>query len=427
MTTIDTVVDRRRPRRPGREQAAHGRRPRARRARPRPHRRPLAHRALGLPAPAHAELDDPAPRLELHRARPRRLPQRRLVRRPTSRRTPPRSARPSSTGATVHEVAPRPGDDAARRYRVVTSRGTWHARHVVIATGPHGTPYVPGRPGSGAERRPGHLERLPQPRPARRRRRARRGRLGVRACRSPTSSTAPGATSRSPSAGTPGCRGATAAWTSSGGSRTPAGWPAPSTRSPTRRPRAARDLAAARRPRRPGARHPGPRPRPPPGARRPPRRAARRRSRAARRGSATTSPPPSARADAALHRLLDSLDRFVERVGLGGQLWDAAAAPAGRRRPRARRGSTCAREGIGTVLVAAGYRPHHPWLRLPIADADGTIRQRRGVTPAEGVYVVGQRFQHRRDSGYIDGARHDARAVVAHLLVERVRCGRSAS
>ena len=33
-----------------------------------------------------------------------------------------------------------------------------------------------------------------------------------------------------------------------------------------------------------------------------------------------------------------------------------------------------------------------------------------------GLYVLGQRFQHRRDSGYIDGARHDAQAVVAHLL-----------
>jgi putative flavoprotein involved in K+ transport len=30
--------------------------------------------------------------------------------------------------------------------------------------------------------------------------------------------------------------------------------------------------------------------------------------------------------------------------------------------------------------------------------------------------VVGQRFQHRRDSGFIDGARHDARVVVDHLL-----------
>jgi putative flavoprotein involved in K+ transport len=60
--------------------------------------------------------------------------------------------------------------------------------------------------------------------------------------------------------------------------------------------------------------------------------------------------------------------------------------------------------------------PDHPWLRLPITDPDGTIRQRRGVTPAPGIYVVGQRFQHRRDSGFVDGARRDAHDVVAHLL-----------
>jgi putative flavoprotein involved in K+ transport len=120
-------------------------------------------------------------------------------------------------------------------------------------------------------------------------------------------------------------------------------------------------------------------------------------------------------ADAALHRFLDSLDRFVDRVGLGGQLWESPRPRPVVVGPAPERLDLRA-EGIDTVLVAAGYRPHHPWLQLPVTGADGAIRQRRGVTPAEGLYVVGQRFQHRRDSGYIDGARHDAEAVVAHLL-----------
>ena len=47
---------------------------------------------------------------------------------------------------------------------------------------------------------------------------------------------------------------------------------------------------------------------------------------------------------------------------------------------------------------------------------DGSIRQHRGVTPVPGLYVVGQYFQHRRDSSLIDGARHDAQSVVNHLL-----------
>ena len=75
-----------------------------------------------------------------------------------------------------------------------------------------------------------------------------------------------------------------------------------------------------------------------------------------------------------------------------------------------------AAENIGTVLVAAGNRPYHPWLHLPVLALDGSIRQRHGVTSVPGLYVVGQPFQHRRDSGFIDGARHDAHYVVDHLL-----------
>jgi putative flavoprotein involved in K+ transport len=67
------------------------------------------------------------------------------------------------------------------------------------------------------------------------------------------------------------------------------------------------------------------------------------------------------------------------------------------------------------VVVAAGYQPDHSWVELPITDGFGAVEQYRGVTRAPGVYVVGQRFQHRRDSGFIDGARHSARDVVAHL------------
>ena len=44
----------------------------------------------------------------------------------------------------------------------------------------------------------------------------------------------------------------------------------------------------------------------------------------------------------------------------------------------------------------------------------------RIVTDAPGVYVIGQRFQHRRDSGFIDGARHDAHALVHHLTAGAV-------
>jgi putative flavoprotein involved in K+ transport len=113
-------------------------------------------------------------------------------------------------------------------------------------------------------------------------------------------------------------------------------------------------------------------------------------------------------------RVLDSVDHHIDASGLTAEVW-----PVVRPRPvtvaRAPQGIDLRAEGIGTVLFATGYRPHHPWLHVPVTAPDGSIRQRRGVTPAPGMYVVGQRFQHRRDSAMIAGARHDARAVVDHL------------
>jgi putative flavoprotein involved in K+ transport len=125
-----------------------------------------------------------------------------------------------------------------------------------------------------------------------------------------------------------------------------------------------------------------------------------------------------------LHRLLDRVDDCVVSSGLCAEVW-----PATRPRPLDIPPPTTfidlPRERIGTVLVASGYRPDYPWLRLPIIGPDGSIRHEQGVTAAPGVYVVGQRFQHRRDSGFIDGARYDARAVVSHLLTGSIAPNRT--
>jgi putative flavoprotein involved in K+ transport len=119
-------------------------------------------------------------------------------------------------------------------------------------------------------------------------------------------------------------------------------------------------------------------------------------------------------AEQQMHRFLDVVDQYVDRAGLSSEV-----LPPDRPRPFTVPGGptelNLAREGITTVVLATGFRPHHPWLAVPVTAPDGTIEQYRGVTAAPGLYVVGQRFQHRRDSGFIDGARHDARAVVAHL------------
>lgn len=77
------------------------------------------------------------------------------------------------------------------------------------------------------------------------------------------------------------------------------------------------------------------------------------------------------------------------------------------------------RAGISTVLWATGFTRRYPWLRAPALGCDGEIRQRQGVTPVAGLYVLGQRFQHRRDSDFIDGVRHDAAIVAQHIAHRR--------
>jgi putative flavoprotein involved in K+ transport len=120
-------------------------------------------------------------------------------------------------------------------------------------------------------------------------------------------------------------------------------------------------------------------------------------------------------ADRRMHRFLDAVDTYVDRAGLSREVLPAVR-PRSFDIPHPVTRLDLARERIGTVISAAGYRPDHPWVRVPVVAPDGSIRQHRGVTPAPGLYVVGQYFQHRRDSGFIDGARHDARSVVDHLL-----------
>jgi putative flavoprotein involved in K+ transport len=74
------------------------------------------------------------------------------------------------------------------------------------------------------------------------------------------------------------------------------------------------------------------------------------------------------------------------------------------------------REGIRTVVWATGHRPHYPWLHVPVLDPAGHIAQYRGRTLEPGLFVVGTKFQHRRDSTFLDGVRHDAAAVVDQVV-----------
>ncbi len=309
-------------------------------------------------------------------------------------------------GTTVRELGEAaPGDTGWSPTAAPGVPATWSSRPV-----PHGVPRVPAGldGGRGAHRQP-----LPQPGPARPGRRARGRRLGLR--RADRRRAQPRGSRRGPRGGS---AHQDAPPLPRHGHLLVAGEHRPSRahhrRRPRRRGRPARAVAAAGRPPRPGRPRAGPRP----GRAAGPRGQA---GRAPRRDDGIPGPVPSGpgrprgrrrREDAPLPRRRRRLrrqrrphrPRSWSRSGHGGSSY---RRPSGPWTWPARASARC--------WSPTGYRPDYPWLRLPITGPDGFIRQHRGVTAAPGVYVVGQRFQHRRDSGFIDGARHDARTVVQHL------------
>ena len=128
----------------------------------------------------------------------------------------------------------------------------------------------------------------------------------------------------------------------------------------------------------------------------------------------------TAAADIKMADILTRIDQFVARTGV-------AAPPAEPFQPTwTVVGGTpetldLHREGIGTVLWATGYRREYPWLHVPVLDGRGEIIHDGGVTPVPGLYVLGLNFQRRRNSSFIDGVGSDAR-VIAQRIADALTC-----
>jgi putative flavoprotein involved in K+ transport len=129
-------------------------------------------------------------------------------------------------------------------------------------------------------------------------------------------------------------------------------------------------------------------------------------------------PVTTAAADARLERILRQVDDHIRASGLDAEVLDAGPLPRVDL-PEPIEHLDLQQEGISTVVWATGFTRPYPWLKVPVLDERGEIIQRRGVTPQAGLYVLGQRFQHRGDSNFIDGVRHDARYVAHHIACRR--------
>ena len=121
-----------------------------------------------------------------------------------------------------------------------------------------------------------------------------------------------------------------------------------------------------------------------------------------------------ARAGRRRDRILDRIDAFVAGHSMNAPLEERPPLPRIAQGPAS---IDLGAEGIRTVVWATGYERHYPWLRLPVLDASGELRQVGGVTPVPGLYALGLPYMRRRNSATIDGVGADARAITRHLAV----------
>jgi putative flavoprotein involved in K+ transport len=120
-------------------------------------------------------------------------------------------------------------------------------------------------------------------------------------------------------------------------------------------------------------------------------------------------------ADLKMHRLLDTIDAWATAQGLDGKVdaphrFDATVVEAS---PPLL--IDLSRGRVKTVIWATGFRPDYSWLQVPVLDAKGQIRHDGGVAEAPGLYVMGLPFLRRRKSSLIDGVGDDARDITEHL------------
>jgi putative flavoprotein involved in K+ transport len=118
--------------------------------------------------------------------------------------------------------------------------------------------------------------------------------------------------------------------------------------------------------------------------------------------------------EARRRKLLSRIDAHIAEAGIDAppdpEVWRAAAPlSAG---PKS---LDLAAEGIGTVVWATGYRRAYPWLKVPVLDGAGEIRNDRGVVAAPGLFVLGLPFQRHRASAFIDGVGRDAEALLPQI------------
>jgi len=123
----------------------------------------------------------------------------------------------------------------------------------------------------------------------------------------------------------------------------------------------------------------------------------------------------AAMSDLKMNRLLDRIDAWVEENEPEGVFGPPERLEPTRVPDSPTLGMDLTAGRIRTVIWATGFRPDHSWLDVPVFDRKGRVRHCGGVVEAPGLYLVGMPFLRRRKSSFIDGAGDDARELSDHL------------
>jgi len=121
-------------------------------------------------------------------------------------------------------------------------------------------------------------------------------------------------------------------------------------------------------------------------------------------------------ADLKLTRLLDRIDAWAQRNGTGIAVDSLERFEATRVQATPPLSLDLVRNKIGTAIWASGFRPDYGWLHVPALDRKGLLRHDGGIVAVPGVYALGLNFMRRRKSSFMHGAEDDVRDLGAHLV-----------
>ena len=120
-------------------------------------------------------------------------------------------------------------------------------------------------------------------------------------------------------------------------------------------------------------------------------------------------------ADLKMNRLLRGIDEWIKQAGLESECPEAQDIPNTVVAEDSPLELSLASGEVKTVIWACGFRPDYSWLNVPVLNPRGHITHDGGICTAPGFYAMGLPYMRRRKSSFIYGTADDARDISDHL------------